>query len=216
MGPIKIFAALAKGTDGLLSSPCHLFAITMAMTAFTPNSTKRVMQLRSRASYSTASHRPHVIQEAIMRSFTGTLLGLFLVVGFHLSAAAQDYPRWAGGNVQILGFDTTAYFKSGKPAAGVSTHTVKWQNGTWQFKNAVQAAKFRANPSAFTPQFGAYCTGGLSQQHVVNGHPKNWRIHNGRLYLFYSAAGARRFDGDPQGTIHRARAYARKVGIREN
>lgn len=131
-------------------------------------------------------------------------------------ALAQGYPRWAGGSTQIRGYDTTNYFSAGRAATGRADHIVTWNGGTWRFKNAAQAAKFRANPGAFTPRFGAYCTGGLSQQHVVNGDPQNWRIHNGRLYLFFSAAGARRFDRDPEGTIRRARTYAKTVGIKEN
>lgn len=143
--------------------------------------------------------------------------GLAAVMFTGLSAQAADqHARWAGGDVQILGFDTTAFFVKRQPVEGASRNVAQWNGGTWHFKTTREASLFRANPTAYAPQFGAYCTGGLSQKHVVNGNPANWRIHNGKLYLFYAATGARRFDKDPDGVIQAARAYAKTVGIQEN
>lgn len=132
------------------------------------------------------------------------------------SAFAQQYARWAGGGVVIRGYDTTAYFRRGRPAQGGASHTVSWNGAKWRFQTAKEAALFRANPSAYQPQFGAYCTGGLSHQHVVNGNPRIWRMHKGKLYMFFAHAGARRFDRNPEGVIAAARAYAKKVGVIEN
>ena len=151
------------------------------------------------------------------RILAGFLLSsLFLVATFSAGLAGGKYARWAGGSLQIRGFDTTAYFKQGKPALGNAGNVVKWQTGTWRFKSAKDEALFRSNPAAYTPRFGAYCTGGLSQQHVVNGNPTIWRMHKGKIYMFYARAGARRFDKDPEGVIAAARAYAKTVGIVEN
>jgi len=153
----------------------------------------------------------------MIRGLTGLILsGLLVLMTAHSVKAGSKYARWAGGDVQIRGYDTTAYFKAGKPAAGQSRHVVKWNGGTWYFRTAKEAATFRANPARYTPQFGAYCTGGLSQQHVVNGNPTIWRMHKGKLYMFYAVAGAKRFDKNPEGVIAAARAYAKTVGIREN
>ena len=152
-----------------------------------------------------------------MRVFSQFLIGLLLIPLLAAkTAAAADYARWAGGGLLIRGYDTTAYFMTGKPRKGTRGHGVAWNGGNWRFQSAKEAKAFEGNPSAYMPQFGAYCTGGLSQKHVVDGNPVNWRIHKGRLYLFYAAAGARRFDKDPEGTIRAARAYARQVGIKEN
>lgn len=137
-------------------------------------------------------------------------------VGMTPAVADGTYARWAGGDLQIRGYDTTAYVKKGRPSAGGAAHVVNWNGGTWRFETAAEKAAFKANPAAFVPQFGAYCTGGLSQQHVVNGNPTIWRMHKGKLYLFYAEAGGRRFDKDPEGLIAAARAYAKKVGVKEN
>ena len=151
------------------------------------------------------------------RGLYGIAIWVATVWAMSLTVHAQgQYPRWAGGSLQIRGYDTTAYFQAGQAARGASSHQVKWNGGTWHFRSAKEAAAFKASPSRFTPRFGAYCTGGLSQQHVVNGNPTIWRMYKGRVYLFYAQAGARRFDRDPAGVIAAARAYAKTVGIKEN
>ena len=153
----------------------------------------------------------------MVRRLFGVFSLVSLVLALSLPVHAQgQYPRWAGGGLQIRGYDTTAYFKAGQATRGQAGNQVKWNGGTWHFRSAKDAAAFKASPARFTPRFGAYCTGGLSQQHVVNGNPTIWRMHKGRLYLFYAQAGARRFDRNPEGVIAAARAYAKTVGIKEN
>ncbi|MCB1511872.1 MAG: hypothetical protein KDJ36_13305 [Hyphomicrobiaceae bacterium] len=130
------------------------------------------------------------------------------------ASALDRYVSKGPGRLVISGYDTTSYFNSGRPQRGQARHAVRWQGVTWRFKTPEEAAKFRANPTAFAPQFGAYCTGGLSQHHAVDGNPRIYRIYNGRLYLFATHAGARRFDRNPGGTIRAARAYWNTLPIR--
>ena len=149
-------------------------------------------------------------------SVTLCLAGLVLLLAAMtpFSALALDKINSTGpGHLAVRGTDTTSYFTKGRPLAGASSHIVKWNGATWRFVSAREAAKFRANPTAFAPQFGAYCTGGLSQRHVVEGKPQYWRLHGGKLYLFHTAAGAKRFSRDPTGTIARAKAYWRELGM---
>ena len=136
------------------------------------------------------------------------LLLISLLLAFTYSAFAIDQINSTGpGDLAIRGTDTTAYFKKGGPETGKGSHVVRWKGATWRFVSAKEAALFRANPSAYAPQFGAYCTGGLSQRHVVEGKPHYWRMHGGKLYLFHTSAGAKRFSADPAGTIRKAQAY---------
>ena len=130
------------------------------------------------------------------------------------AAALDRYRNRGPGKLVIAGYDTTAYTQRGNPRRGSAQHTVHWNGAAWRFATAAEAATFRANPSAYAPQFGAYCTGGLSQQHVVAGHPRIWRLHKGKLYLFATRAGGRRFDRNSDGVIARARAYWKTLDIR--
>ncbi len=149
----------------------------------------------------------------ILRRFLFGLGTIFLLSG---SAFALDPINSTGaGHLAIRGTDTTSYFQKGGPAAGQGTHSVRWKGATWRFGSASEAAQFRSNPDAFAPQFGAYCTGGLSQQHVVEGKPQHWRIHKKKLYLFHTASGARRFSDAPEETIRKAQAYWDTLDVQE-
>jgi len=135
-----------------------------------------------------------------------TTLGLFL--GLTFPAFSLDAINSTGSNhLAIRGTDTTSYFSGNKPQKGAASYVVRWKGASWRFASASDAAKFKANPTAFAPQFGAYCTGGLSQNHVVEGKPQHWRIHDGKLYLFHTSYGSQRFSKDPEGTIRKATAY---------
>ena len=131
------------------------------------------------------------------------------------AAAALDPVAGKGPNRLVIpGYDTTAYFTEGGVRSGSPTHEVRWKGATWRFATAADAAKFRANPSVFAPQFGGYCTGGLSQKHVVTANPRIWRIHGGKLYMFAAQAGGRRFDKNPAAVIRAARAYWRTLRVK--
>lgn len=150
-----------------------------------------------------------MFQRIIVPFIASTLL-------FATSAFALDQINPTGPNhLAIRGTDTTAYFRQGNPSSGSNDHIVIWKGAEWRFASPAEAALFQANPTAYAPQFGAYCTGGLSQQHVVEGKPQYWRIHSDKLYLFHTSAGAQRFSKDPVGTIRKAQAYWGTLGVKE-
>jgi len=144
-------------------------------------------------------------------------IALAVTLACLLASPAAAYDRFVSqgpGKIVISGYDTTAYLDDRTAVRGTSQHSVQWQGVTWRFATAKDADQFRANPKQFAPQFGAYCTGGLSQNHVVMGNARIFRIHRGKVYLFAARAGARRFDRNPAGVIRAAADYAAKVGIK--
>ena len=140
---------------------------------------------------------------------------LMVVVGAQSLAAGDAHPRWAGEGAVLKGYDAAAYHTAGIARQGAAAHAVTWSGGTFHFASRAAAERFRADPAAMAPSFGGYCTGGLSQGHVVDANPKLFRLYKGRLYVFASPAGPKRFDKDPEGVIRAARAYALKVGVVE-
>ena len=97
------------------------------------------------------------------------LSSLFTLVSFDPALALDAINSTGANHLAIRGTDPTAYFRISTPAEGSGKHVVKWRGATWHFVSQTEAALFEANPEAYAPQFGAYCTGGLSQQHVVEG-----------------------------------------------
>ncbi|MEO0546550.1 MAG: YHS domain-containing (seleno)protein [Pseudomonadota bacterium] len=153
-----------------------------------------------------------ISRRTVFSRFLGLAAAIALLVP--APALALDKINPTGPNhLAVRGTDTTSYFTKGKPLSGSTSHTVRWKGATWRFGSPAEATKFRANPTAYAPQFGAYCTGGLAGRHVVEGKPQHYRLHGGKLYLFHTSAGARRFSGDPSGTIRKAKAYWRELGM---
>ncbi len=140
------------------------------------------------------------------RSFTlaSTLFAISPSVAF-----AKTINRFSQGEDQLAlqGYDTTAYFTSGEPVEGAEALVVEWKGAKWQFVTAEDAETFRANPDAYAPQFGGYCTRAMSLQQEVPGDPEVWRLHNGKLYVFFASRGGRAFDRGPDEMIELAQAH---------
>ncbi len=120
---------------------------------------------------------------------------------------AKDRISKTRKGVAIKGYDTTAYFEKGGPAKGGSANVVEWKGAKWQFATAKEATMFKADPTAFEPQFGGHCTRAMSIRKVVPGDPEVWRIRGDKLYLFYAPVGRELFDKGPDTMIAKAQAY---------
>lgn len=107
-------------------------------------------------------------------------------------------------NVVMSGYDPVAYFVESDAVKGNSDHTLEWDGVTWQFSSQANLQRFEANPEKYAPQFGAHCANGLSSGHVVDGDPENWRIIDGKLYLYFSAWGRTQWAFGVDGKIQRA------------
>lgn len=86
----------------------------------------------------------------------------------------------------LRGFDAVAYFAVDSAVKGDSKYEYAWNGAKWLFANEENLAKFKANPAAYAPQFGGYCSYAVSEGYTANGDPAAWKIVDGKLYLNYS------------------------------
>lgn len=125
-----------------------------------------------------------------------------------LGAVATSISRFSLTEGRALkGFDTTAYFTQEVARDGADLFVVQWKGAAWRFADAQSAALFSATPDDFAPQFGGYCTRAMSIQKEVPGDPEVWRLHGGKLYVFFAARGGRLFDDAPEEMIAKAQAH---------
>lgn len=122
---------------------------------------------------------------------------------------AKTIKRFSQGKdgLALKGYDATAYVETGAPADGTDATTVTWKGATWRFATAADADLFRASPEAYAPQFGGYCTRAMSLKKEVPGDPEVWRLHNGKLYVFFAAKGGDIFDEGRDAMIVKAQAH---------
>ena len=130
------------------------------------------------------------------------LLLLVLLGNFSLSFAADI--NKTGDGVAIEGYDPTAYFTENRPVKGSAEFSFKWAGATWHFANEHGRGLFAKNPEKYAPQFGGYCSNGLSDDHKIGADPNNWRIIDGKLYLFFSDYGREQWSGNVKSLIEAA------------
>ncbi|MEP4194325.1 MAG: YHS domain-containing (seleno)protein [Aliishimia sp.] len=137
------------------------------------------------------------------------MISVTALTGASLPAFAKTVSRFSlsGAGIALKGYDTTAYFEDGKPATGASANTVAWRGATWRFVSTADADLFRADPDAYAPKFGGYCTRAMSLGKVIPSDPEVWRIHKGDLYVFYASRGRVAFDKGPDAMIERAQTH---------
>ena len=127
-----------------------------------------------------------------------------------LSARAADGSET---RIALNGYDPVAYFTDGKAMRGDPQFHYVWDGAVYHFASARNLALFRTDPDRYLPQYGSLCTASLAGGHKYAADPKNWLVHDGRLYLFGSAAAQAKMARDPAAMKVKADAiWARMSG----
>lgn len=85
----------------------------------------------------------------------------------------------------VKGYDVVAYQTVGKPTPGNKQITSSYEGLTYQFASAESRSAFAADPARYAPAYGGWCATALVEGDKVDIDPKNFKVSNGRLLLFY-------------------------------
>ncbi len=89
--------------------------------------------------------------------------------------------------IAISGYDAVSYFQgNGAPAMGNARFSVNWNGAEWQFANQANAEAFKANPTAYAPQYGGHCAWAMSRGSLAPGDATYYKVVNGKLYLNFN------------------------------
>ena len=113
-----------------------------------------------------------------------------LIFSAHLLHAQTDEVRKKNFNVKkniaIEGYDPLGYF-DGRPVEGDSKWTFSHKGVTYQFSNAMNLAKFKANPEKYEPAYGGWCAYAMGETgEKVKIDPETYKIIEDKLFLFYN------------------------------
>jgi YHS domain-containing protein len=114
------------------------------------------------------------------------------------------------GNTAVGGYDAVSFFE-GKPVKGSSEHQVPFKGAVYNFATAENAAKFKAKPTSYAPQYGGYCAWAAAQGKTAPGDPRYWKLVSGKLYLNYNSDVQKKWEKDIPGFIAKADANWPKV-----
>jgi len=84
----------------------------------------------------------------------------------------------------LNGYDPVSYFNDSKAVQGGMAFGHTYKDLQWYFSSRGNLNSFKAEPQAYVPQFGGFCSYALVDKKIVLSDPAVWYIHNKRLYLF--------------------------------
>ncbi|AXT26898.1 YHS domain-containing protein [Ruegeria sp. AD91A] len=93
----------------------------------------------------------------------------------------------AGAPLAAHGVDLVALVNDGNPVEGFATHSATYEGASYYFTTAVNLEAFEANPAAYLPQHGGFCSFGVSVSKKFDGDPDQYLVADGKLYLFLNA-----------------------------
>ena len=116
-----------------------------------------------------------------------TLLVLLVPLLFLLAppvSAFEEINKSYFRGVALGGYDAVGYFTESKPLKGDKAHALQWKGATWLFSSAANRRRFEADPEAFAPQYGGYCSNQMSLGNLSDIDAQVWRVIGNKLYLF--------------------------------
>jgi len=110
----------------------------------------------------------------------------------------------AGAPLGLHGVDPVAFIKTGKPVEGNAKHTVVQDDVAYYFESPDNKKIFQADPAAYLPQNGGFCTFGVAVGKKFDGDPAYAAVIDEKLYVFLSEDILAAFNKDRPGTISKA------------
>lgn len=102
-------------------------------------------------------------------------------------AMAAEY-NVGENRLAIEGYDPVAYFEPGKPAKGSERITAEFRGAVYRFASEESRARFAQDPERYAPTYGGWCASAMAYKgEKVGVDPKNFKIKDGRLHLFYKS-----------------------------
>jgi YHS domain-containing protein len=93
-------------------------------------------------------------------------------------------------HLAIEGYDPVAYFPEGggKPLKGSDKFTHTHRGVTYRFANQANLDAFKKDPNKYEPTYGGWCASAMADGgRKVEIDPENFKVTNGRLFLFYKS-----------------------------
>lgn len=132
------------------------------------------------------------------------LLSLLLLFSVNSFAKKSEIYTTFFSNTAIGGYDTVAYFLEKKPVKGNLKYKTKYKGADWHFSSSANLKKFKANPTKYAPQYGAYCAWAVAKNKTAKGDPLQWTVFENKLYLNYDKRIQDKWLVDKKGFIKKA------------
>jgi len=129
----------------------------------------------------------------LLMTATAGLLLLIALVAFATTKKISPVSwGWFGpvnetSGLALRGYDAVSYHQ-GDPTLGQASNAFEWRGTRWHFASAENRAAFAGAPERYAPQSGGFCAFAVSKGLTADADPKQYHLHDGKLFLFDSAA----------------------------
>ena len=139
---------------------------------------------------------------------TGFWLVPFLAALLTTSCGSMNVVSEGGdSNLMLKGHDPVAYFTAGKALRGDPAIKAEHRGVTYRFASEQNRRTFITAPDRFAPQFGGFCANGLVYAIPLGGEGENFKIIDGKLYMFGGARSKLYFEMDQSRNLSLAAQY---------
>ncbi len=87
--------------------------------------------------------------------------------------------------VALHGYDPVTYFTENAPKKGSAQLASSYQGVTYYFTSEASRQTFAMAPEKYAPTYGGWCATAMAEGEKVEIDPENFKITDGRLFLFY-------------------------------
>lgn len=102
-------------------------------------------------------------------------------------AVAIEQYNLGPGKLALGGYDPTAYFSMGRAVLGRKELTATHQGVVYQFASEENRRRFLESPDRYAPAYGGWCATAMANGQKVEIDPANFKVTDGRLFLFFKA-----------------------------
>jgi YHS domain-containing protein len=102
-------------------------------------------------------------------------------------AAAIQHYNLGADKVAIKGYDPVGYFTQNAAVKGKKELSSQYRGVTYFFSSDTNKKLFTAAPEKYLPTYGGWCATAMAKGEKVEIDPTNFKITNGRLFLFFKA-----------------------------
>jgi peroxiredoxin Q/BCP len=132
-----------------------------------------------------------------------------------VNSAAKNY-NLPAERIALGGYDPVQYFAHNKAAKGSAQIISAYRGVTYNFMNEENRMLFADNPEKYLPTYGGWCATAMAKGKKVEIDPTNFKVTDGRLFLFYNGlfGNARRdWEKDEPGQAQKADANWKRISV---
>jgi hypothetical protein len=100
------------------------------------------------------------------------------------SAASSITVNVDKDNVALNGYDPVSYFDAAQPLKGSPQITATDRIAIYRFTTEAHRALFLDDPKRYEPAYGGFCAVGVAHGYKVTCDPTDYKVEDGKLYLF--------------------------------